>query len=154
MFVICFFFLMIRRPPRSTRTDTLFPYTTLFRSNRVQHNVPYILSAPVQADKTGAAIAALKTPMKEFLGSKGVTAAELERTVNGSTRALPGSFEKSGDVLTEMKRDVLLERPFVYVEGLAVKYLPLHAEDLDSPVRSAVCSAEVRVWRECVGKVN
>src|SRR3546814_12968157 len=29
---ICFFFLMIRRPPRSTRTDTLFPYTTLFRS--------------------------------------------------------------------------------------------------------------------------
>src|SRR3546814_14421782 len=34
MFVIlCLFcFLMIRRPPRSTRTDTLFPYTTLFRS--------------------------------------------------------------------------------------------------------------------------
>src|SRR3546814_2647167 len=30
--VIFFFFLMIRRPPRSTRTDTLFPYTTLFRS--------------------------------------------------------------------------------------------------------------------------
>src|SRR3546814_14444317 len=28
----CFLFLMIRRPPRSTRTDTLFPYTTLFRS--------------------------------------------------------------------------------------------------------------------------
>src|SRR3546814_19701110 len=27
-----FFFLMIRRPPRSTRTNTLFPYTTLFRS--------------------------------------------------------------------------------------------------------------------------
>src|SRR3546814_8220215 len=27
-----FFFLMIRRPPRSTRTDTLFPFTTLFRS--------------------------------------------------------------------------------------------------------------------------
>src|SRR3546814_2080083 len=30
----CRFFLMIRRPPRSTRTDTLFPYTTLFRSYR------------------------------------------------------------------------------------------------------------------------
>src|SRR3546814_12459030 len=30
--VYLFFFLMIRRPPRSTRTDTLFPYTTLFRS--------------------------------------------------------------------------------------------------------------------------
>src|SRR3546814_19496279 len=29
---VSFFFLMIRLPPRSTRTDTLFPYTTLFRS--------------------------------------------------------------------------------------------------------------------------
>src|SRR3546814_2029185 len=29
---LCVFFLLIRRPPRSTRTDTLFPYTTLFRS--------------------------------------------------------------------------------------------------------------------------
>src|SRR3546814_13899889 len=33
-YLFVFFFLMIRRPPRSTRTDTLFPYTTLFRSAR------------------------------------------------------------------------------------------------------------------------
>src|SRR3546814_12077219 len=33
--LVCCFFLMIRRPPRSTRTDTLFPYTTLFRSFNV-----------------------------------------------------------------------------------------------------------------------
>src|SRR3546814_14689205 len=32
VFLTFLFFLMIRRPPRSTRTDTLFPYTTLFRS--------------------------------------------------------------------------------------------------------------------------
>src|SRR3546814_14099552 len=35
-YVVClrfFCFLMLRRPPRSTRTDTLFPYTTLFRSS-------------------------------------------------------------------------------------------------------------------------
>src|SRR3546814_6535570 len=32
-FLLDVFFLMIRRPPRSTRTDTLFPYTTLFRSH-------------------------------------------------------------------------------------------------------------------------
>src|SRR3546814_7777380 len=29
----CVFFVMLRRPPRSTRTDTLFPYTTLSRSD-------------------------------------------------------------------------------------------------------------------------
>src|SRR3546814_11357279 len=32
---VLFFFLMIRRPPRSTRTDTLFPYTTLFRAETI-----------------------------------------------------------------------------------------------------------------------
>src|SRR3546814_10985095 len=32
IFICYLFFLMIRRPPRSTRNDTLFPYTTLFRS--------------------------------------------------------------------------------------------------------------------------
>src|SRR3546814_1850443 len=38
-----FFFLMRRRPPRSTRTDTLFPYTTLFRSvgRSVPRQVPH-----------------------------------------------------------------------------------------------------------------
>src|SRR3546814_13713745 len=35
-----FFFLMIRRPPRSTLTDTLFPYTTLFRSVALATGLP------------------------------------------------------------------------------------------------------------------
>src|SRR3546814_12856253 len=37
---LLFFFLMIRRPPRSTRTDTLFPYTTLFRSLPTRLDLP------------------------------------------------------------------------------------------------------------------
>src|SRR3546814_13494615 len=36
-----FVFLMIRRPPRSTRTDTLFPYTTLFRS-AFEHTIEHV----------------------------------------------------------------------------------------------------------------
>src|SRR3546814_10258065 len=43
--ILSFFFLMIRRPPRSTRTDTLFPYTTLFRSLFADHRY----SGPRQA---------------------------------------------------------------------------------------------------------
>src|SRR3546814_3709836 len=39
--LVLFFFLMIRRPPRSTRTDTLFPYTTLFRSHFVAPRQPH-----------------------------------------------------------------------------------------------------------------
>src|SRR3546814_15499189 len=45
-----FFFLMIRRPPRSTRTDTLFPYTTLFRSRDVAH----LEVAALEGDELGA----------------------------------------------------------------------------------------------------
>src|SRR3546814_17372046 len=41
LYVSFFFFLMIRRPPRSTRTDTLFPYTTLFRSTNDQREVAF-----------------------------------------------------------------------------------------------------------------
>src|SRR3546814_9595454 len=56
---------MIRRPPRSTRTDTLFPYTTLFRSKKhriparvpecvILHPVYYLLRAgPVSIDQAG-----------------------------------------------------------------------------------------------------
>src|SRR3546814_10971962 len=40
---------MIRRPPRSTRTDTLFPYTTLFRSSRSQAEEP-VVSASLGAE--------------------------------------------------------------------------------------------------------
>src|SRR3546814_8248598 len=49
-----FFFLMIRRPPRSTRTDTLFPYTTLFRSGERYHRAggtPAIMWELLQAGK-------------------------------------------------------------------------------------------------------
>src|SRR3546814_12126683 len=42
-YFLVFFFLMIRRPPRSTRTDTRFPYTTLFRS--VVFDKPHLLGS-------------------------------------------------------------------------------------------------------------
>src|SRR3546814_11093569 len=40
MCLLVFFFLMLRRPPRSTLTATLFPYTTLFRSTPSGVRVP------------------------------------------------------------------------------------------------------------------
>src|SRR3546814_5393156 len=50
MFVL-FFFLMIRRPPRSTRTDTLFPYTTLFRSVRPHAGLALRGHRPLRRDR-------------------------------------------------------------------------------------------------------
>src|SRR3546814_8934517 len=44
---------MIRRPPRSTRTDTLFPYTTLFRSRRVVAEAGVVEVAAHDYDASG-----------------------------------------------------------------------------------------------------
>src|SRR3546814_18009193 len=52
--VIFFFFLMIRRPPRSTRTDTLFPYTTLFRSAHDEELGRQVAAEGVPAPDHGA----------------------------------------------------------------------------------------------------
>src|SRR3546814_16852938 len=65
---LLFFFLMIRRPPRSTRTDTLFPYTTLFRSRRSFLGVHLVaicrnnMAAPAMLDHRPTATAGQQTP--------------------------------------------------------------------------------------------
>src|SRR3546814_8373748 len=46
---------MIRRPPRSTRTDTLFPYTTLFRSKRIEKGTGFFLAAAAAKPQNPAA---------------------------------------------------------------------------------------------------
>src|SRR3546814_17992320 len=51
-----FFFLMIRRPPRSTRTDTLFPYTTLFRSPAKVGQYHLIRSRPSNHKPLGSSL--------------------------------------------------------------------------------------------------
>src|SRR3546814_11892307 len=60
MFCLFFiFFLMIRRPPSSTRTDTLFPYTTLFRSQFGRYNIrcnaitPGLVLSPLAREMMG-----------------------------------------------------------------------------------------------------
>src|SRR3546814_15408674 len=68
--VFVFFFLMIRRPPRSTRTDTLFPYTTLFRS---------VGSATTVLDAAGNVTAA-GSPDAAVINLVGVTADHLSRS--------------------------------------------------------------------------
>src|SRR3546814_7451403 len=64
-----FFFLIIRRPPRSTRTDTLFPYTTLFRSAGPFHMpIARLLSStiwPVHSHKHRSTMAALPIDRSE-----------------------------------------------------------------------------------------
>src|SRR3546814_19528925 len=55
VYCVFFFLLMIRRPPRSTRTDTLYPYTTLFRSAWLRERGATPLFDRVEADNADPA---------------------------------------------------------------------------------------------------
>src|SRR3546814_9807800 len=60
---------MIRRPPRSTRTDTLFPYTTLFRSQRSRPSVRRRDRAAVEGSRAAAELGASRTSEIQTAGA-------------------------------------------------------------------------------------
>nr|WP_255586862.1 pitrilysin family protein [Hephaestia mangrovi] len=106
--------------------------------SRVQHDVPYLIYAPVQADQTGPSIAAMRSDMQDFLSGKGVTPAELTRTIDGSIRELPGEFETAEAVMGGMEANALYGRPDNYYETLASKYRALTAPQLDAAAKAAI----------------
>lgn len=98
----------------------------------------YRINAPVQADKTGPAIAALIANYRSFLGVEGTTQAELERTQNGDIRQLPGAFETGGSVMAALQENDLLGRGDDHYERLPARIRQLSAASLDSAARSAI----------------
>ncbi|MEL7729018.1 pitrilysin family protein [Citromicrobium bathyomarinum] len=106
---------------------------------RVNENtVAYYVQAPVQADRTGDALAELIREVGEFVTTSGVTDEELTRIVNAEIRELPGQYETSGAVLGAMQSNVLYGRPMTYQETLADKYRAQTRESLDAAARAAI----------------
>jgi predicted Zn-dependent peptidase len=106
--------------------------------SRVQNQVPYLIYAPVQTNQTGPSIAAMRDDLNSFLNGKGVTPEELDRTVNGAIRELPGQFETSAAVMGGMEANVLYHRPDNYYETLASRYRALTAPILDAAAKAAI----------------
>src|SRR3546814_18671347 len=75
---ICVFFVMNRLPPRSTRTDTLFPYTTLFRS-----------TDRVWLDRATDLPDRLTVPAGGFMRARYRTAAAFDETLDGADISIP-----------------------------------------------------------------
>jgi predicted Zn-dependent peptidase len=104
----------------------------------VQQRMPYLIYAPVQTDQTGPSIGAMRSDISTFLTSKGVTPEELERTISGSIRELPGRFETTAAVMGGMEANVLYHRPDNYYETLASRYRALTAPELDAAAKAAI----------------
>jgi predicted Zn-dependent peptidase len=104
---------------------------------------PYLVTAPVQADQTGPAIAAMRDDIVKFLGPKGVTPEEFGRVIKGEIAQLPAQYETTGAVLGQMQADALYGRPFNYVETLGQRYGALTPEQLDKAARGIIDPARL-----------
>ena len=112
---------------------------------REMESVGYLITAPVQADRTADSIKALDEQVRGFLGSDGVTEEELERIKASSIAGLPGQFETASSVLTAMMRNDELDRPTDYYETLADVYRAQTREGLDKSIRD-VLDPDGFVW--------
>ena len=107
-----------------------------------EERVLFTVSAPVQAVKTGDAIREIQSEVSRFVGTGGITADELDRTINGQVRELPGSFETSSDVLGGIISIVERGRPDDYYQRLPARYRSLTAGQLDTSLRGQVDPAK------------
>ena len=104
----------------------------------VEHAVPYVVSAGVQADRTGDSLAALNSDISQFLTTQGVTKEERDRTVANSVNRLPGQFETSSALLGALLSMDVLQRPDDYYVTLPAKYQAQTTATLDRAARAAL----------------
>ena len=120
------------------REDKGWSYGVGGNESVLLHAVPYTVSAPVQADRTGDSLAELNKVIGDFLTTSGVTPTERDRVITKSINQLPGEFETSGAVLGAMMNIDMLGKPDNYYETLAPEYRSLTAAQLDRAARAAL----------------
>lgn len=104
----------------------------------MEHQIPYLIQAPVQADRTGDSIAATLEQISAFLTTDGVRAAELNRNIPGNIRQLSGQFETSPAILGALQSNALYNRPDNYWETVADRYRGMTTQGLDQVARQYI----------------
>src|SRR3546814_6633682 len=122
----CAFFLMIRRPPRSTRTYTLFPYTTLFRSHP-QSPGRFALKVPISVTINGVKREAQVEPrlllvhfVRDTLGLTGTRSEEHTSELQSLMRISYAVF-----CLKKTKTTMQTTNTISYNTHTTIKYIPL-----------------------------
>src|SRR3546814_10176239 len=140
---------MIRRPPRSTRTDTLFPYTTLFRSRFPRH--PLVIHSSHRrrtaalrwADRVQAALT--RTTLDGAVGPKNVSTARIEETsmlrliliaLAGMISAMPAQAEMV-EGLTKSQILSCAGNPSHEIRRGPVEYLYYRQDRKSTPLKSS-----------------
>ena len=100
----------------------------------------FIVTTPVQADKTGPALAEMIAEIDGISGARGVTDAELTTLRESNMRALPGRFASSGAILAGMEDIVQFGRDDDYYDRLADRYAALTTQTLDEAAAANLAS--------------
>ncbi|WP_114394953.1 M16 family metallopeptidase [Oleisolibacter albus] len=95
---------------------------------------PWVISAPVQTDKTGDALAEILKELKDVAGSRPATADEIAKSVENSVRSLPGQFETADAVLGQMLGDARYGRKPDYILSIKGQYEGLTPADVSGAV--------------------
>ncbi|USU07530.1 insulinase family protein [Sphingomonadaceae bacterium OTU29MARTA1] len=120
------------------RENKHWSYGANGRFQTAEYAAPFILSAPVQADKTGPSLASAREDVALFLGKEPMTEVEFKRAINGAINALPGTYETSDAVLAAMQSNDLYKRPDDYQTTLTARYRGYTLPQLNSAIQSAL----------------
>lgn len=127
------------------REDKHWSYGSFSFLPGAQGQRPFMVYAPVQADKTREALAELNQEVRGFLGDHPATAEELARVKASQTLRLPGSRETIGQVMGSIEHVVEYRLPDDYYETYAAKVRALTLADIANSAAEVVHPAHL-VW--------
>jgi zinc protease len=106
---------------------------------------PWLISAPVQTDKTVESLAELRKEVGDVTGARPISAEEFETVRTQAVRALPGSFETAANVLSSIAGAASVGRPLDWAATLAQRYRALTLADARAAAAEIVKASEL-VW--------
>ncbi|MEO5937580.1 MAG: pitrilysin family protein [Sphingomonas sp.] len=127
------------------REEKHWSYGARGNFQRAAGATPYVISAGVQADRTGDSIVAVMGDLAGYLGDKPMTQVEYDRAIAGAIRSLPGGFETSRAVLGAMQTNILYKRPDDYYATIAARYRALTLPQLRSVMATTLDPRKV-IW--------
>jgi zinc protease len=101
-----------------------------------KQQMAFRLAAPVQSDKTGPSIEALRSDIVGYTGARPITPDELTRIVNLTVLSLPGGFETGGALLGALQSNAVLGRPDDYYVKLPARYRALTPGEVADAARA------------------
>jgi predicted Zn-dependent peptidase len=107
--------------------------------------MPFMIQAPVQTDKTAASIKEILAELDAYRGPKVTTPEELNRVIQGNTRSLPGTFETAAAVLGSLERNKIYGRPDDYQERLSDRYRAMTSREFDAAIDQYIDPKKI-VW--------